>query len=85
MLNKKQAKILVQYRARIAALPLDAGPEQVIEAVRGLPRNLWEVLDNEIGNCHRSAEYNNRGGLVRRVRNWPGEGEKMFAALGRAV
>ena len=77
--NKKDAQAVQACRERIAALNIDATVDEVIAAVAPLPARLWLVVDNEIGNG--SSRYGDRGCLVRRVRNCPTNGPRMFAAM----
>jgi len=79
LINKAEAAQISACRERIAALSDEATVEQVIEAMAPLPANLFRVIDAEIGNGRHG--YGGKGYLVRRLRNDPTDGPRMFEAL----
>lgn len=56
------------------------GP-QVLEIFKGVSAYVFQQVDNEIGNAN--ADYKGKGWMVRRVRNSPDYGPKLFKSLGR--
>lgn len=79
-----QRQQLAAIRAKIAAVPKGTFAEmapRMIDALKGTDAGLFQLIDNEIGNAHRSDDYAGNGWVVRSIRNDPNLGPALYATF----
>jgi hypothetical protein len=81
-LTPKEKTALAALVERLNAIEADnlqdAGPA-MIDALTGFPADLWQVLDDRIGNARETGLK--RPYLLRQMRNTPYWGKQLFAVL----
>jgi hypothetical protein len=77
--EKKKIAALVARLNAISADKLDEAGPKMIDALTGFPADLWQVLDDQIGNARETGLK--RPYLLRQMRNTPFWGRMLFAVL----
>jgi hypothetical protein len=77
--EQRKIDALVAKLNAIEADTLQDAGEDMLKALAGFPADLWQVLDDRIGNARETGLQ--RPHLLRQMRNTPSWGTRMFEVL----